>query len=166
MGPSRDSNAVLVISLIVSVCALAFLAGCYLMQGCRERTPHRRRLPRRRKHGRLPTHDLDDDDEEMGLRAGPSCDTESRLSAAEDMIREMRAEHEQTRARMAAQLEAERTARAKHAASMSRLLDELCQVLQQELTSEKTRRRDALAEVRASISSLEQKTQPTTFVQL
>ena len=162
-----DSNLLLVITFVLGVCSLAFLTGCYFTQGCGQRVPHRRRLPRNRIKHNLPTHDLDDDDnEELGLRASPARDVEARLSAAEEMLTAMRAEQEQTRAVMAAQLEAERTARAKHAASMSRLLDELCEVLQQELATEKSRRRDALAEVRASISSLEQKSQPATFVQL
>ena len=84
---------------------------------------------------------------------------EVRLLAVEQTL-------EATRASLSAQLEAERAARARHSMAMSRLLDEMCEVLQRELASEKSRRRDALAQVRASISTLEQKSQPATVVNL
>eukprot|EP00966_Prymnesium_polylepis_P297936 6883995-Prymnesium_polylepis.1 len=183
LDPQEGSRAALAV-LVLVLSVLAFCGGRLLMR-CRRRCKRcccgllgRRKSRDRGRHDWLPpdASDEDDEDEDMVVRTpaerqrcppAAQQQLEARMLAVETMVNAMHTEQEQTRAALTAQLEAERATRAMHAAATSRLLDEVCEVLQRELASEKNHRLDALAEVRATISHLEtNRQQPATFVNL
>ena len=162
---TEDSFTLIAFSL--SVFALAMACGCQCMQMTRKMPSLR--LPRLRRGGKgarmRPVPTQASDDEEEGSLPSTSRDEVQPTSATEtvqvqvevQLLHKKVKELENALAALRVHLEnansAERSARVDHAASMSRLLDETCAVLQWELASEKKARKDAVSAIRHELSS-------------
>ena len=106
----------------------------------------------------LPTHgseDEEDDDFDVeSSRKASQPAMESQVAELQNKVAELENALAAMRVHYENSLQGEKAARTEHSATMSRLLDEVCDVLQRELNPEKQTRRDALAAVRAEFAAL------------